>query len=299
MTLYVGADVGGSKTQVLLAEDDRIVARLAAPGAAVRSGRALVSSSRIAAAVRNALAQAGKLDADVLVVGAAGAGREPARTELRDGLRSERLASRVVVTGDLDIAFEAAFDQGPGIVVISGTGSVAMARLPDGTVHRSGGLGWQMGDEGSGYAIGRAALAAVGRAAEGRGAETTLAARALAITRLADFDALVAWSTSAQPGEVAMLAPAVLDAADQGDAVAAGIAAEAAGALASLVDSLAGRFPAGAPIPLAFTGGALSPKRPLGVRLAKLLGQTGRFAIRDEPLDPAEGALRMARRLSR
>ena len=96
-----------------------------------------------------------------------------------------------------------------------------------------------------------------------------------------------------------MLAPAVLDAADQGDAVAAGIAAEAAGALASLVDSLAGRFPAGAPIPLAFTGGALSPKRPLGVRLAKLLDQTGRFAIRDEPLDPAEGALRMARRLSR
>jgi N-acetylglucosamine kinase-like BadF-type ATPase len=156
-----------------------------------------------------------------------------------------------------------------------------------------------MGDEGSGYAIGRAALAAVGRAAEGRGAETTLTARALAITRLPDFDALVAWSTSAQPGEVAMLAPAVLEAADQGDAVAEGIATDAAGALASLVDSLAGRFPAGAPIPLAFTGGALSPKRPLGVRLAQLLGQTKRFAIQDEPLDPAEGALRMARRTPR
>jgi N-acetylglucosamine kinase-like BadF-type ATPase len=299
MTLYVGADVGGSKTQVLLADDDRIIARLTAPGAAVRAGRALVSSSRIAAAVRNTLAQGGKLEADVLVVGAAGAGREPARNELRDGLRSERVATRVIVTGDLDIAFEAAFDEGHGIVVISGTGSVAMARLPDGTVHRSGGLGWQMGDEGSGYAIGRAALAAVGHAAEGRGPETVLLPRALTITRLPDFDALVAWSTSAQPGEVALLAPAVMEAADQGDAIAEGIANEAAAALASLAESLARQFPAGAPIPLAFTGGALSPNRPLGVRLARRLGESGRFALREEPLDPAEGALRMARRSAR
>ena len=299
MTLYVGTDVGGSKTQVLLAEDERVLIRLSAPGAAVRAGRALVSSSRIAAAVRTALAQAGKLEADVLVAGVAGAGREPARTELRDGLRSERIATRVIVTGDLDIAFEAAFGDGPGIVVISGTGSVAMARLPDGTARRSGGLGWQMGDEGSGYAIGRAALEAIGRANDGRGPATALAARALVITRLPDFDSLVAWSTTAQPGEVAMLAPAVMEAAAHGDAAAEAIAAQAADGIAGLVESLAAQFPAGAPIPLALAGGALSPNRPLGLRVTQRLESSGRFAIRAEPVDPAEGALRMARRTPR
>jgi N-acetylglucosamine kinase-like BadF-type ATPase len=90
-----------------------------------------------------------------------------------------------------------------------------------------------------------------------------------------------------------------MEAADQGDAIAEGIANEAAAALASLAESLARRFPAGAPIPLAFTGGALSPNRPLGVRLARRLGESGRFALREEPLDPAEGALRMARRSAR
>ena len=299
MTLYVGADVGGSKTLVLLAEDERVLVRFGAPGAAVRAGRALVSSSRIAAAVRTALAQAGKLEADVLVVGVAGAGREPARTELRDGLRGERIATRVVVTGDLDIAFEAAFGDGPGIVVISGTGSVAMSRLPDGTVARSGGLGWQMGDEGSGYAIGRAALEAIGRATDGRGPSTTLAGRALTITRVPDFDSLVAWSTTAQPGEVSLLAPAVLEAADQGDTVAQRIATEAAAAIAALVDALASRFPGGTAIPLALAGGALSPDRPLGRRVANLLEGTGRFTLRAEPVEPAEGALRLARRTPR
>ncbi len=299
MTIFAGVDVGGTKTTVLLADGDRVVARAAAPGAAVRPGRALVSSSRIASAVRSALAQAGKLEADVLVVGAAGAGREPARTELREGLRIERVATRVIVTGDLDIALEAAFGDGPGLVILSGTGSVAMARLPDGTLARQGGLGWQLGDEGSGYAIGRAALAAVGRAQESRGPPTGLSARLLAAARVPDFDALVGWSTTAQPGEVAALAGPVLEAADQHDPVAESIAADAVEALASLAEALAAKFPAGTPVPAALGGGGLEAGRPLGLRLRKRLKAAGRFALRAEPLEPAEGALSVARRSAR
>lgn len=294
--LFAGADVGGTKTRVLLAQDDRVVASTAGPGAPVRPGRALVSSSRIASVVRAALAQAGKLEVDVLVVGAAGAGREPARTELREGLRIERVAGRVIVTGDLDIALEAAFGDGPGIVVVSGTGSVAMARTPDGTLHRAGGLGWQMGDEGSGYAIGRAALEAAGRAHEGRGEPTILTERLLPAARVPDFDGLIGWSTTAQPGEVASLAPVVLDAAGEGDAVAGKIADWAARALAALAESLAARFGAGKPVPVALSGGGLGPGRPLRARLARTLADSSRFALRTEPFDPADGALRLARR---
>ncbi|MGH7561713.1 MAG: N-acetylglucosamine kinase [Gemmatimonadales bacterium] len=298
MPLFAGADVGGTKTSVLLAEDDRELARATAAGAAVRPGRALVSSSRIASAVRSVLAQAGKLEADVLVVGAAGAGREPARSELREGLRIEHVAGRVVVTGDVDIALEAAFGEGPGIVVVSGTGSIVVGRRTDGSLTRAGGLGWQMGDEGSGYAIGRAALQAVGRADEGRGPATTLSERLLAIARVDDFDGLVGWSTTAQPGELAAFAAAVAEAAESGDQVAGGILADAASALESLVASVSGRW-TGEPamIPVALTGGGLAQDRPLGRRLASLLDATGRYALRTAPLDPAEGALRIARRI--
>ena len=106
------------------------------------------------------------------MVGAAGAGREPEREELRKALRGENLAPTVVVTTDIEIALAAAFTDGPGIVVSAGTGSVAVGRDQAGKRHRIGGYGWQMGDEGSGYAIGRAALGAVSRAVDARSPKT-------------------------------------------------------------------------------------------------------------------------------
>ena len=128
-------------------------------------GRALASASTIVEVVRAALSDAGRLRGDVLVVGAAGAGREPERDELRTALRNENIASHVMVTTDIEVALAGAFADGPGIVVSAGTGSVAVGRDRKGARHRMGGYGWQMGDEGSGYAIGRASLGAVSRAA--------------------------------------------------------------------------------------------------------------------------------------
>ena len=78
------------------------------------------------------------------------------------------------VTTDIEIALTAAFGDGPGIVVVAGTGSVVLGRDPEGRMLRRGGYGWQMGDEGSGYAIGRAALGAVSRAHDGRSPETAI-----------------------------------------------------------------------------------------------------------------------------
>src|SRR5947208_15741719 len=126
--VLIGADVGGTKTAVAVSRDGKIVGRAEGPGAAVRPGRALASSSVIAEVVRQALAGAGRLTGDVLYVGAAGAGREPERGELRKALRTENLAGTVVVATDIEISLAAAFDEGPGIVVSAGTGSVAVGR---------------------------------------------------------------------------------------------------------------------------------------------------------------------------
>ncbi len=292
--ILIGADVGGTKTSVGVSEEGKILGRANGPGAAVRPGRALVAATTIAEVVRGALAAAGRLNGDVLVVGAAGAGREPEREELRKALRAENLAPTVVVTTDIDIALAAAFSDGPGIVVSAGTGSVAVGRDKAGKRHRIGGYGWQMGDEGSGYAIGRAALGAVSRAVDARSPKTALSDRVLRATRSSDFDALVRWAATASPAEVAALAPHVLAVAADGDPLAQGITDYAARELSQLAICLLPKMDLTGPVAVAVTGGLLGPDQPLRKTLLAKLAEEPAFQTTETPVDAVLGALRLA-----
>ncbi len=292
--ILIGADVGGTKTAVAVARDGDVIGRADGPGAAVRPGRALASASTIVEVVRRALSDAGRLTGDVLVVGAAGAGREVERTELRTALRNENLVSRVMVTTDIEIALAAAFAEGPGIVVSAGTGSVAVGRDRSGKRHRIGGYGWQMGDEGSGYAIGRASLGAVSRAVDGRSPPTALSNRLLQATRSADFDALVRWAAGASPAEVAALAPHVLAVAAEGDPLAQGIADYAARELSQLAICLLPKMELTPPVHVAVTGGLLSPDQPLRRALLSKLKEEPALKPTEAPVDAVAGALRLA-----
>jgi glucosamine kinase len=292
--VLIGADVGGTKTAVAVSRDGKIVGRADGPWAAVRPGRALASSSTIAEVVRQALSAAGLLIGDVLLVGAAGVGRAPERDELRKALRGENVASSVVVTTDIEIALAAAFADGPGIVVSAGTGSVAVGRDRTGKQHRIGGYGWQMGDEGSGYAIGRASLGAVSRAVDGRSPKTALSDRLLRATRSDDYDELVRWAAGASPAEVAALAPHVLAVAAAGDPLAQGIADYAARELSQLAICLVPKMDITPPIPVAVTGGLLSADQPLRKTLLAKLAEESVFQPKDSPVDAVAGALRLA-----
>jgi N-acetylglucosamine kinase-like BadF-type ATPase len=294
--MIIGVDVGGTKTAVIVAADGAVVARASGPGAKMRTGRGIAAAGTIAEIVRSALGPTGRLRGDVLVTGAAGAGREEEREELRQALRTEAVAERVVVTGDTEMALAAAFGERPGIVVTAGTGSMAVARDPFGRLHRAGGLGWQMGDEGSGYAIGRAALGAVGRAVDGRSPKTELQPLLLRATRRDSLDTLVRWAAAAGVPEVAALAPAVFEAAAQGDTVAAGIIDYAARELAGLVLRLLPNFGADErqPVDVATNGGLLFHDGPLHRILRARLAEEPRLRFRDEPLEAALGALVLA-----
>jgi len=291
----IGVDVGGSTTRAAVSRDGSIVGHAEGIGAAVRPGRALASAAAIAETVRRALAAAGLLQGDVMVVGAAGAGRAAEAEELRHALRGEGVAKTVQVTTDIEIALEGALGEGPGIVLSAGTGSIAIARDAAGQMHRAGGYGWQMGDEGSGYAIGRAALGAVSRAADGRGAETNLSTRLLEATRSPDFDSLVRWTATAGPPEVAALAPHVLAEAAGGDPVARAIVHYAAEELAGLVLHLRRRHQLESAI-VALSGGLLTDatlREPLEARLRKDGVEPAAGSV-----DGVGGALRMAERVS-
>ena len=296
--ILAGADVGGTTTSVVVSDGDQVLGRAEGQGAAVRPGRALVSATTIAEVVRSALAAAGRLRCDALVVGAAGAGRETEREELRLALRGEGFAERIAVTTDIEIALVAAFGDGPGIVLTSGTGSVSVARDPGGGLHRCGGYGWQMGDEGSGYAIGRGALGAVSRAADGRSPRTELTHRLLTATRSENLESLIRWAAKATPAELASLAPAVLEAAAKADTVAQGIVDYAARELVQLVLHLLPHFTEADSVDVATNGGLLGYGRPFYILVKAKLEEEPRIRMLDRAIDPAMGAVRMAERLT-
>lgn len=113
----------------------------------------------------------------------------------------------------------------PGILVIAGTGSIAFGVNKAGETARSGGWGHRVGDEGSGYWIGKQAVTAVLRAADGRGSQTVLTDLLLPHIGLAHVEELFNWTYGSEYsvdklGELSLL---VSQAADRGDSVALGI----------------------------------------------------------------------------
>jgi N-acetylglucosamine kinase-like BadF-type ATPase len=163
-----------------------------------------------------------------------------------------RTGARVAVGDDADAALAGAFRGGPGVVVIAGTGSAAAGRHADGRTARVGGHGFLLGDEGSGYWIGREAVRAALRAADGTGPPTALQTTVqAAFRRLLDAEREV----HERPTDrqlLARLVPGVAMAARGGDREATRILAEAAAHLADLAGAVRARL---GPLPVAGVGG--------------------------------------------
>jgi len=300
--ILLGIDCGGSHTAVAVGNrHGRILGRAEGPGSAMRPGGAERSAAVILDVARRAAVQAKvTLPAAVALVGAAGAGRPPEQEALADALKAGGVADRVDVRGDTEIALAAAFGDGPGILINAGTGSIAHARGADGQLHRAGGHGWQLGDEGGGYWLGRRALAAAARAHDGLEESSTLLERLLVALGLQTFDDLIRWTANATPAQVAALAPHVLNAAREGETVAQQIVEEAAAELSQLVRVLMRHFPDGAAIKMATAGGLLRPGSPLLLSLrANLATDLPRARISEGggQVDGPAGALRLATQL--
>jgi N-acetylglucosamine kinase-like BadF-type ATPase len=295
--IAIGLDAGGSKTTAVIGDDTSEVKRITGTMGAMRPGLGVAVAAAIADMVRGPLVALRVRQADALVVGAAGAGRLEEQIELRDALWGERIAKKVRVTTDAEIALEA-LGRPIGIILISGTGSVVLGRNAAGAVTRRGGYGWQMSDEGSGYAVGRAALRAVGQAYDGRGPATALLDLIVAKIPGSGVDAVIRWSTIARPFDIAALVPLVAQAARDGDKVATAILDEAGSDLAALVRSLLPSFGANETIPVGYLGGLLTEDGPLADRVTEALRSEPRLEILPGTVDPASGALAMSRRLA-
>ena len=260
----------------------------------MRAGEGVRIAGKLAALGRPLLSREGIVRADAVVVGAAGVGREAERSELEHALVAERLAWKVLVTTDAELARAAAFGGGPGVLLIAGTGSIAIGADSSGTITRVGGLGWRIGDQGSAYWLGARALEAVGAMHDRIGPVTHLAESLVAAVRVQGIAGLVRWSTTASTSEVAALGPVVVGSADQGDPVANEIVDRGV----ELLGKLATAAGAGA-LPVALSGGLISPGRPLRERVMRQLVERQRVSVLEAPVDPCRGGPVLAERLTR
>ncbi|MEX2178004.1 MAG: BadF/BadG/BcrA/BcrD ATPase family protein [Gemmatimonadaceae bacterium] len=301
-SIVVGIDGGGSKTRAVLADEHgQTLAEATGAGSAVRPNEIEESAGIIAGVVRDVLEEGERGDRPgVLCVGVAGAGREPERQALWDALITHEIAEEVVVLTDFAVALEDAFGEGPGVLLIAGTGSAAFGRGPAGVTSRCGGWGPAFGDEGGGAWIGRRALSVVAAAADGREPETALTGAILTATEVAETADLIRWAAAATPAALASLAPIVLTVANSGDLRANSIVSLAVEELALHVRSLARHLftDERASVPVALTGGLLSKSSPLRKRLEhRLKAAVPGAHVHPGDVDAARGAVRIAVRM--
>ena len=301
-TFVVGIDGGGSKTRAILADErGKTISEATGGASAVKPGEAERSAGVIAGVVRDVIeiAEKGPAKPRVLCVGVAGVGRESERQALIEALVSQEVAEDVIVETDFAIALNDAFGEGPGVLLIAGTGSSAFARGPAGATARCGGWGPVIGDEGGGAWIGRRALSVVAAAADGREPETALTGAVLTAAEVSETTDLIRWAAHAPPATLATLAPVVMAAAEAGDLRANSIVSMAVEELALHVRSLARQLftDERASVPVALTGGLLKKGSTFRKRLEHRLKTAVPGAhVHTEEIDAARGAVRSALR---
>lgn len=305
MTLLLGADAGGTKIELLAEAPSGERLDLFGPACNLQRIGHAAAADVLGTLVRDATDRLPGARRVVLAAGLAGAGHAPDRDRLaalvRERFSDAPFALDVTVTHDADIALEGAFGTGSGFIVIAGTGSVVMARTHDGALHRTGGWGYLLGDEGSGYAVGLAALRRLAAALDGARPASVLTRLLQERLALPDAAALIRHVYREQQ-PLQRAAPLVCEACRAGDAEAGALLDGHADALAAQVGLLARTLGPDVDPRVALLGGVTKEDvyqtRLVACILTAVQADGRTWTVASIPRSPAEGALAMARRLA-
>lgn len=165
MSFFLAIDAGGTKTQCVLADESRVLARASTGSIKLMRVSEQEATTRLHIMLAEVAASASvSLTAITRIcIGLAGLSIPAVRAWATAAITA-KVSGELILLGDEEIALDAAFTGGPGILVIAGTGSNVIGRAPDGRLHSAGGWGPILGDEGSGYWIGLEAIRAALRA---------------------------------------------------------------------------------------------------------------------------------------
>jgi len=294
----LGIDAGGTKTVCFLADEQgTIVSEGRGSGANLQSSGELAVEKVLHEVMETAIGDRA-ITPSAICLGIAGVDRENDERIVRAIMRRIGYKARILVVNDALIALVAGAQDSPGIVVIAGTGSIVYGRNTNFDAARAGGWGHIIGDEGSGYWIGREALAAIMRAADGRGPVTKLAEDMLAHFGIADTSGLppIVYDRELPRVSVAALGPIVQRASQRGDAVASRILERAADELVLAAGSVAAKLEMrGDVFPFILAGGVFRVVPWLAEELSRrLLEVAPRCEVRPLQQEPAAGAVWLA-----
>lgn len=268
----VGVDGGGSGTRCSVIGLDGVflASGTGGPSNPITVGVEEARNS-IMKSVNEVIEKTGVEEFKASVLGIAGTDRSKLKTELLDKL-PDTLGEKEIVS-DAESALAGATACRHGVIVVAGTGSIVYGENQDGDTARAGGWGWRLGDEGSGYTIGRNAIIGVLKAYDGRGPETMLASQVLRDLGLNEVEDIIDWAYASgrEPRDFAELVPTVRRAAGEGDEVANLVLAEAGCELGLVAQAVIKRLNLVEEFPITFNGGIFQSSGPYTMALEEVI----------------------------
>lgn len=301
MKYFIGVDGGASKTAALVVDESgEPLGRGLAKGSNHLRVGIEEATRNIERAVNIALVEAGIAirNVEYAYCGIAGSDHPAHRQKVIDSLQIFFPRGNFIVDTDARIALTGAVGFGAGVVIISGTGSVAFGRNAGGDESRAGGWGPTLGDEGSGYWIAREGLSAIVRAHDGRGFATMmtdLLCDEYDLCSPADLPRFV-YAATTHADDIARYGKLVIEAAQADDNVAREILTRGGSELAECVLAIARKLHMlDDAFPVAFVGGAFHAGELLLSPIRLRLQRDAPGATLQPPLHtPVEGAAMMA-----
>jgi glucosamine kinase len=259
MSVILGIDGGGTNTRAAIVADGKVVGTGQSGSIKRLRVGAEAAEANLRAVLKEAFAHAGVKTVQAACCGVASASM-PGITEWITAVFGDFHVELSEVVGDEVIALDAAFQGGPGILQIAGTGSNTIGRAPDGSRESAGGWSSRLGDEGSGYWIG---VNAVRRAlhAYDREEPTQVIAKVSEIWGTPTLDDFINLGDSTPGPDYAALAPVIHELAEAGDPVALGVLQQAAADLVAFVllvrSKLRRKHKIAGEVPVAWTGSVI------------------------------------------
>jgi glucosamine kinase len=299
---WLGVDGGGTHSRAAIAD---AAGKLIGEGHAEAANLVRVGLQTAVANIRQAVeaacAQAGISPAQITAacLGLAGVGNAKHHHIMLKALRQAFPFEKLALETDARIALAGATDMQPGVVIIAGTGSIACGVNAAGEFARAGGWGPAMGDEGSGYYIGRRALQAVVMAYDGRAAATSLTGAVCEYFKIAappDLPPVIYERPLRVMHEIAQLSKIVVAHAQAGDEVARGILHDAATELARAANAVIKKLGLQSErFRLAYVGGVFEAGELILAPLRQLVQSRAPVAELAPPLmPPVCGAVKLA-----
>lgn len=301
--LLLGIDGGGSKTLALIADESgNVIGRGSAESSnyhSVGKEKALESLNH---AIRFAFADAelSPQNFRAACIGLAGVDRPQDRAVIESWAKENLPDTLVKIVNDAELVLAAGTPDGWGVAMICGTGSIVYGRNKSGETTRAGGWGYLLGDEGSGYRIGLAALQAIARSHDGRDESTILQSSILNHLSLSSPADLIKYiyRERVPTTEIAALASFVEEAAENGDTVATRILQEAAHELSLAVNSTVRQLRMTGAIPCAQAGGVITRGKIIAAMFRQSAHAMGLALHPIQPvIEPAQGAIRLAQKI--